>query len=54
MGRRGVVSLALVLLGWLAAVEAQEPKVPRIGVILGGTLASRLSQLDAFRQGMSD
>ncbi len=51
----GVVWLVLVLLGLLAAVEAQEAKkVSRIGVILGGTLAARQSQLDAFRQGMRD
>jgi putative ABC transport system substrate-binding protein len=34
---------------------AQQPaKIPRIGILLGGTLASRQAQLDGFRQGMRD
>ena len=53
--RFGVVSLVLVVLVSLAAVEAQEArKAPRVGIVLGGPLASRQSQLDAFRQGMRD
>jgi putative tryptophan/tyrosine transport system substrate-binding protein len=53
--RVGVVSLVLVVLVSLAAVEAQEAKkAPRVGIVLGGPLASRQSQLDAFRQGMRD
>ena len=55
MTRFGAVSLALVVLVSLAAVEAQEAKRgPRVGIVLGGPLASRQSQLDAFRQGMRD
>jgi len=51
----GSVALAAVLLTALVAAEAQQArKVFRVGVVLGGTLTSRQSQLDAFRQGMRE
>jgi hypothetical protein len=42
------------LIAPLAAEAQQAGKVPRVGVILGGTRAARQSQLDALRQGMRD
>ncbi len=53
--RLGGVALWLVLLTTLVDAEAQQAKkVYRVGIVLGGTLASRQSQLDAFHQGMRE
>jgi putative ABC transport system substrate-binding protein len=55
MRHLGTAALALLLLVAAVAAEAQQAgKIYRIGVLLGGALPSRQSQLDAFRQGMRD
>ena len=56
MGGRRALLVGIVLGALVAApAAAQSPGKPaRIGVVLGGTLVSRQSQLDAFRQGMRD
>ena len=49
-----VAALALALLVAMVGRGAAGDQVFRSGFVLGGTLASRQSQLDAFRQGMRE
>jgi putative tryptophan/tyrosine transport system substrate-binding protein len=48
-----LVAVVLVAVGVVA--EAQQPtKIPRIGVLSGGSAASNKSRLEAFRQGLRE
>jgi putative ABC transport system substrate-binding protein len=47
------VALALLTIPCLADAQRTKPMF-RIGIVLGGTLASRRSQLDAFREAMHE
>src|SRR5262245_30540518 len=50
-----VCSLHLALLAVPIAVEAQQPKkVPRIGLLGGGSPSTIAGRIDAFRQGLRD
>src|SRR4051812_574537 len=47
-------TLLLLLAMFLAAagVEAQQPKIPRIGLLGGGSAAANFGRVEAFRQGL--
>ena len=50
-----LVSLCSLLVALCSAVEAQQPKkVPRIGLLVPGSLATYSPRIDAFRQGLRD
>src|SRR5688572_22120921 len=49
------ILIAVVLLALGVIAEAQQPaKIPRIGVLSGGSATANKSRLEAFRQGLRE
>jgi len=56
MRRRELIALLGGAVAWPIATRAQQPKVPRIGYLVTGSLQSPEGRgfLDAFRQGLHE